>query len=47
MESWEDAILIRQESETDECAACPHNGEKCRNQCMGIENVYNPYIARR
>lgn len=44
MEDWEDAILIRQESEADKCATCPHKGEKCRNQCMEIKNIYNPYL---
>ena len=44
MEDWKDAILIRQELEADECATCPHKGEKCRNQCMRIKNVYNPYL---
>lgn len=39
MEDWEDAILIRQESEADECATCPHKGEKCRNQCMEIKDT--------
>lgn len=43
MEDWEDAILIRQESEAEECATCPYRGDKCRNQCMEIKSVYNPY----
>lgn len=45
MESWEDAILIRQVSEADECVTCPNKGIKCRNQCMEIKNVYNPYLT--
>lgn len=43
-EDWEDAILIQQESETDICTTCPHKDERCRNQCMEIKNVYNPYL---
>ena len=45
MESWEEAILIQQESEEDECAMCQHKGIKCRNQCMEIKNVHNPYLT--
>ena len=44
MYDWEDAILIRQESEVDECTICPHKCEKCKNQCMEITEVYNPFL---
>ena len=44
MEDWEDGILIRQESEADECVTCPYRKDECRNQCMKIKSVYNPYL---
>lgn len=37
MESWEEAILIQQESEKDECTTCQYKGKKCKNQCMEIK----------
>ena len=43
--SYEDAILERQEIEHDECATCPHKGiGTCKNQCMEITEVNNAYI---
>lgn len=44
MKDWEDAILIRQDSQADECTNCPHKGEKCKSQCMEIKSTYNPYL---
>lgn len=46
MEDWEDAILIQQESEAEECTTCPYRDNECRNQCMEIKNVYNPYLGK-
>lgn len=47
MESYEDAILERQESESDNCAGCEFVGaEKCHNQCMETQCVYNPNLRR-
>lgn len=46
MEDLEDAILIRQESEAEECTTCPYRGNECRNQCMEIKNVYNSYLIK-
>ena len=31
---------------TDECRSCPYKGQKCNNQCMRVEAVYNPYINK-
>lgn len=41
--SWEDRILNRQDSEADECAECAYK-QNCKNQCMEIGEVYNPYF---
>lgn len=45
MESWEDVILERQESEAEDCSDCEYK-EKCRNQCMEIQKIYNPNLRR-
>lgn len=31
---------------TDECTTCPYKGESCKNQCMEIIEVFNPYIQQ-
>lgn len=41
----EEMILERQESEADECNACVYK-TKCQNQCMELEEHYNPYLQR-
>ena len=47
MESYEDVILERQESEADECSVCEFSGtDKCRNQCMETQNTYKPNLRR-
>ena len=46
MESWEDVILERQESEAEDCSDCEYKG-KCRNQCMEIQKIYNPNLRRQ
>ena len=33
---YEEMILEQQETEKDDCAACPYKGTACRNQCMKI-----------
>lgn len=37
-ESYEEAILARQESEADDCSNCPFNprltGESCKSRCL-------------
>ena len=42
----EDMILERQESIEDECHNCPHKG-KCNNQCMEVEEHYNPNLPQK
>lgn len=43
--SYEDVILSRQESETDDCKGCPYASvELCRNQCMEVTEIYNPNL---
>lgn len=44
MYDYEDAILDRQESEGEDCSHCPYKGEKCKNQCLEIKEVYNPFL---
>lgn len=39
----EEMILERQESIADDCHSCPYK-EKCNNQCMGVEEHYNPNL---
>lgn len=45
MESYEDAILERQESIADECYDCEYKSN-CKNQCMEIHVTYNPNLRR-
>lgn len=45
MKSWEDAILDRQESETDECKECEYK-QRCKNQCNEVHVVYNQNLRR-
>ena len=42
----EEMILERQESITDYCHACSYK-EKCNNQCMEVEEHYNPNLKRK
>ena len=43
--SCEDAILDGQECESDRCRGCEFASvELCKNQCMEVENVYNPNL---
>ena len=45
MDSYEELILASQEGEYDECATCPFKGvDTCKNQCMEVEEVHNPYF---
>lgn len=44
-ESWEDAILSRQDSMDDDCASCEYK-HNCKNQCSEITTVYNPNILQ-
>ena len=39
----EEMILERQESIVDDCHSCPYK-EKCNNQCMEVEEHYNPNL---
>ena len=39
----EEKILKLQESLTDDCHNCPYK-EKCNNQCMKVEEHYNPNL---
>lgn len=34
------------ESTIDECTNCPYKGETCNNQCMEVEEVYNPVLQQ-
>lgn len=43
MDSYEDLILARQESEAEDCTDCEHK-ENCRSQCMQEKKLYNPVI---
>lgn len=45
MRDWEDAILDRQESESEDCLQCPYKGIMCRSQCMEICYIQNPYLT--
>ena len=41
----DDAILDRQECESDQCRGCEFASvELCKNQCMEVEKVYNPNL---
>lgn len=45
MRDIEEAILILQDSECEDCTNCPFKGEKtCRNQCMEVIEVPNRYL---
>ena len=44
---YEYAILARQEGESDMCASCKFAGvNTCKNQCMEVEEVYNPILLK-
>ena len=44
---YEYAILARQEGEFDMCASCKFAGiNTCKNQCMEVEEVYNPILLK-
>ena len=45
MFDYEEMILECQESEEDECKNCPYKKEKCKNQCMKIQTIYNPVLG--
>lgn len=45
MTDYEEMILAEQESEEDDCKACPYKGTKCRNQCMEVEYHHNPVLV--
>ena len=43
----DEMILKRQEYNiTDDCLTCPYK-EKCNNQCMEVEEHYNPNLKRK
>ena len=45
MIDYEDAIFDRQECESDRCRGCEFAGiDTCNNQCMEVEEVYNPNL---
>lgn len=45
--NMEEMILKRQEDNiTDDCLTCPYK-EKCNNQCMEVEEHYNPNLKRK
>ena len=47
MTDYEYAILSNQESDFDMCSACEYKGiDTCNNQCMEVEEVYNPNLLR-
>lgn len=47
MNDYESAILNQQESEADNCANCLYaSPELCKNQCMGVQEIYNPNLRR-
>lgn len=42
---YEEMILERQESDGNDCSSCPYAGiHTCRNQCMEIEEHWNPNL---
>lgn len=43
--SYEDAILNRQESETDECKTCEFLGV-CTGQCNEVKEIWNPNLEK-
>lgn len=45
MTDYEELILAMQESEADDCKTCSYKGRNCHNQCMEIENHYNPVFG--
>ena len=46
MFDFEEMILERQESIEDECHNCQYKG-KCHNQCMELEEHYNPNLPQK
>lgn len=49
MIDYEELILDIAEDDggvADDCATCPYKGNKCRSQCEGVEEIYNPYIQK-
>ena len=45
MNDYENAILARQEYSGDDCLSCEFAGiDTCNNQCMEVEEVYNPNL---
>ena len=45
MNDYENAILARQEHNGDDCLSCEFAGiGTCNNQCMEVEEVYNPNL---
>lgn len=42
--SYENAILNKQELETDECSGCKYKGNLCKNQYQGTTVIYNPNL---
>ena len=45
MNDYENAILARQEYSDDDCLSCKFAGiDTCNNQCMEVEEVYNPNL---
>lgn len=45
MMDYEDLILDMQESEMDDCKTCPYKRGRCRNQCLEMEEHYNPALG--
>ena len=44
--SWEKMILARQDDYTsDDCYYCEYKTD-CQNQCMKIDEIYNPVICK-
>lgn len=47
MFNYEYTILNHQENEVDDCANCPFaSPELCKNQCMEVQEIYNPNLRR-
>ena len=45
MGDYENAILARLECGGDDCLSCEFTGiDTCNNQCMEVEEVYNPNL---
>ena len=45
MNDYENAILAQQEYRGDDCLSCEFAGiDTCNNQCMEVEEVYNPNL---